>query len=188
MSEKIFHNAINPSSKFDIDTIAHRLSYIPRFGGQINHFYSEAQHSINLLLLAKEELGIGDINILLTAFLSLSPKAYVDPDIASDKHGSFEAGLAHVKKDIARTFRLNPLSDEDAERLEKVESKLTAHEWLVLHEDGVNIEFPLEEVCFKEYNFRYVKERFLFIFNNLIQNRAVHDAKESATDTKERLL
>lgn len=52
-----------------VEGIAKRLSYLCRFDGLTKHFYSEAQHSINLVKYM-EKTGVSDTETLLAALMS----------------------------------------------------------------------------------------------------------------------
>jgi len=50
----LYMNVFEPTLEMiDINDIAHALSFLPRFGGHLNKFYSVAQHSVMCAMKAK---------------------------------------------------------------------------------------------------------------------------------------
>lgn len=65
-SSGIYINVFNPNpDHIIIEDIAHALSFLPRFGGHLPHFYSVAQHSIWCMELANKIDPIHSLAALL---------------------------------------------------------------------------------------------------------------------------
>lgn len=93
-------------SEIDIETIAHALSNLCRFGGHVNRFYSVAQHSVLCSRMAPDEYK-------LEALLHDASEAYlVDmPSPIKAMLPDYKAMEHNIEKVIAAKFNLpSPLS------------------------------------------------------------------------------
>jgi 5'-deoxynucleotidase YfbR-like HD superfamily hydrolase len=168
--------------KIKIEDIAHALSYTARFNGHGRHFYSVAQHSINV---RNEVMRLGgDIETQLIALLHDGSEAYIADLVTPVKvqipqYREIESVLQQV---IWKSLNISP-THEQLELVKKVDKdilKLEAKnimnciEWKIensylcdMQEKGEDI----SHIYLKQKPFSYIKALFLQIFNNLIKSR-----------------
>lgn len=79
-----------------------------------------------------------------------------------------------LEADIARTFRLTPLTHSDRLMLNEIDSRMcaTESERLCARRLPPQMEpYELDDMCFQHMPFLHVRDRFLRLFNTLIQER-----------------
>lgn len=122
------------SSDVTIEDIAHALSHICRFAGHIKHFYSVAQHAVNVSYLVPEEMA-------LTALLHDTAEAFTNdlPTPLKIAFPIFKDLEVAIEAAMAEKFGFQfPLPDEvkyaDLQmlRLEKEKLKEDFSNWAVL--------------------------------------------------------
>lgn len=187
-----------PAGSIDIVDIAHGLSLQNRFNGHTKHPYSVAQHCLNCLGCATEFHVELDPNVLLAILLHDCAEAYLGDIVRPLKYlyqDALEAAQRSMRPSSYKAYDLCtnamelenciesaiynhfrvPHFDPRAEMLIKeIDTRLCATESMVLcaesMPEGVET-YPIYEKAFANYDFRFVKERFLKNFYDLVQAR-----------------
>ena len=99
---------------FDLEEIAHALSMICRFGGQIRSFYSVGQHSV---LVGRAVFGAtGNHALALYGLLHDAAEAYIGDVVWPVKHASEMRGYKvleqRVESALRRQFGLHPVQPD----------------------------------------------------------------------------
>lgn len=101
------------SNVIEIEDIAHGLSHVCRFAGQVPQFYCVAQHSVLVWWIVRDVLGVTDPTVWMQALLHDATEAYIG-DMTSPlkrmmkEYQSLESRLDYL---VLRRFGLSPLLD-----------------------------------------------------------------------------
>ncbi|WP_442795332.1 hypothetical protein [Pelobium manganitolerans] len=142
--KKVKIDLVNPTpDMFNPQDIAKGLANTCRFGGQTEGFYSVAQHSILVMMLAPKKLQ-------LAALLHDASEAYLGDiikpvkNLIGDKYAQLEAKF---EKAIFEQFKADCKLLDDLKPYDKQALQL---EYEYLHEDGIGFEMMFKGLVFRE--------------------------------------
>ena len=155
----IYMNVFEPkASMVNINDIAHALSFMPRFGGHLNRFYSVAQHSllcVNLATTLEEKK---------TMLMHDASEAYL-LDMPSPIKAKMEEYKQHEDKLMAKIFEVFGLEFPLNHAVKKVDREMLELEW-----DNLVVQ---DNPHFKCWSPNKAKREFLKTFNKLFVERIV---------------
>lgn len=126
-------DVLNPDpGDVDLRDVAAGLAHTCRFGGQCQHFYSVAQHSLHV----SHELP--DPRLQLFGLFHDAGEAYVGdvPRPIKARLGEFERIEERILDAVWEAFELDPPTDDEWERVMAADDRLLAYEATSLLEDG----------------------------------------------------
>lgn len=150
---------LNPDpDKITIVDIAHALSFIPRFNGHTQRFYSVAEHSIEVWEDVRKEFP-GNFRLQLAALLHDASEAYLldIPTPVKKRIPGYKDAENNLMKIIAEKFGFSYPLDEVVTLCDK---RIFRFEWINLMQYGSG-------ACMTATPFKVARERFMEVFDIL---------------------
>ena len=150
---------LNPSvNDITIVDIAHALSYIPRFNGHTQRFYSVAEHSIHVCEILRRAYP-NDFDLHLAGLLHDASEAYLldIPSPVKKRIPGYSDAETALMQVICRKFNIwFPMDD----RVKEADTYMLNLEWIELMNPGSGAVMTAE-------SFKAISGRFLKLFDIL---------------------
>ena len=151
------------TSKIHLEDIAHSLSLTCRFAGQVDRFYSVAEHSINCLIIS-EYFNYSNKEQLYTLLHDASEAYICDiPSPLKKLLPDYKKYEKNLQNKIFDAFNLERLSDDEYKKIKKIDEICFHKEWSYFMDPNYHTELSdifVPNLSFQARNMKDVESDF----------------------------